>query len=136
MYRPDGDDFSRHVVDELRARHVKEILLADVEGAGRPNLYVALEGQLGRSAIPDGNEDDVEIKEDRFTQEGLGGVSIATLPDNQCRFLKAGDVDADGISTTPGVAFGPTGERNLRLSLCVAEERIDKAFDSMEAFLK
>jgi aminotransferase len=38
------------------------------------------------------------------------------------------------VSTTPGVAFGPTGERHLRLSFCVPEEEINKAFDRMETF--
>ena len=38
------------------------------------------------------------------------------------------------VSTTPGVAFGPTGERHLRLSFCVTEEEINTAFDRMEAF--
>jgi aminotransferase len=38
------------------------------------------------------------------------------------------------VSTTPGVAFGPTGERHLRLSFCVPEEEINKAFDRMESF--
>jgi aminotransferase len=38
------------------------------------------------------------------------------------------------ISTTPGVAFGPTGEGHLRLSFCVQEEVIHKAFDRMEAY--
>ncbi len=39
------------------------------------------------------------------------------------------------VSTTPGVDFGPTGEGHLRLSFCVPEEMIDKAFDRMESFL-
>ncbi|MCK4658795.1 MAG: pyridoxal phosphate-dependent aminotransferase [Phycisphaerae bacterium] len=39
------------------------------------------------------------------------------------------------VSTTPGVAFGPTGERHLRLSFCVPQEEIHKAFDRIEAFL-
>ena len=38
------------------------------------------------------------------------------------------------VSTTPGVAFGPTGEQHLRLSFCVPKEEINKAFDRMEAF--
>lgn len=38
------------------------------------------------------------------------------------------------VSTTPGVAFGRTGEGHLRLSFCVTEEEINKAFDRMEAF--
>jgi aminotransferase len=40
------------------------------------------------------------------------------------------------ISTTPGIAFGPTGERHLRLSFCVSEEMINKAFDRMEKYFK
>ncbi len=38
------------------------------------------------------------------------------------------------VSTTPGAAFGPTGEGHLRLSFCVTEEEIDKAFDRMEQY--
>lgn len=40
------------------------------------------------------------------------------------------------VSTTPGIAFGPTGQGHLRLSFCVSEEMIDKAFDRMEAYFK
>lgn len=36
------------------------------------------------------------------------------------------------VSTTPGIAFGPTGESHLRLSFCVPEGEINKAFDRME----
>lgn len=39
------------------------------------------------------------------------------------------------VSTTPGIAFGPTGEAHLRLSFCVSKEEINKAFDRMESFL-
>jgi aminotransferase len=38
------------------------------------------------------------------------------------------------VSSTPGVAFGPTGEQHLRLSFCVSEDEINKAFDRMEAY--
>lgn len=38
------------------------------------------------------------------------------------------------VSTTPGIAFGPTGESHLRLSFCVPEEEINKAFDRMETY--
>jgi aminotransferase len=38
------------------------------------------------------------------------------------------------VSTTPGIAFGPTGEGHLRLSFCVTEEIINKAFDRMERY--
>ncbi len=40
------------------------------------------------------------------------------------------------VSTTPGIAFGPTGEGHLRLSFCVSEEEINKAFDRMEEYFK
>jgi aminotransferase len=40
------------------------------------------------------------------------------------------------VSTTPGVAFGPTGEGHLRLSFCVSEQEINKAFDRMEEFFR
>jgi aminotransferase len=38
------------------------------------------------------------------------------------------------VSTTPGIAFGPTGESHLRLSFCVPEEQITKAFNRMEKY--
>ena len=39
------------------------------------------------------------------------------------------------VSTTPGIAFGPTGESHLRLSFCVPLEEINKAFNRIEALL-
>ena len=38
------------------------------------------------------------------------------------------------VSATPGIAFGPSGESHLRLSYCVPEETIHKAFDRMETY--
>ncbi len=40
------------------------------------------------------------------------------------------------VSTTPGIAFGPAGEGHLRMSFCVPEEMINKAFDRMEGYFK
>ena len=39
-----------------------------------------------------------------------------------------------GVSTTPGIAFGPTGQGHLRMSFCVPAEEINKAFDKMESY--
>ncbi|MDP8206905.1 MAG: pyridoxal phosphate-dependent aminotransferase [Candidatus Electryonea clarkiae] len=47
------------------------------------------------------------------------------------RLLKEGKV-----STTPGIAFGPTGQGHLRLSFCVPLEEINKAFDRMEHYFR
>ncbi len=38
------------------------------------------------------------------------------------------------VSTTPGIAFGPTGERHLRMSFCVSGDIINKAFDRLEKY--
>jgi aminotransferase len=40
------------------------------------------------------------------------------------------------VSTTPGIAFGPTGEGHLRMSFCVPEKEINKAFDRIEGYVK
>jgi len=36
------------------------------------------------------------------------------------------------VSTTPGIAFGPTGEGHLRMSFCVSFDEINKAFDRIK----
>jgi aminotransferase len=38
------------------------------------------------------------------------------------------------VSTTPGVAFGPTGEGHLRITFCDSEDAINRAFDRMESY--
>jgi aminotransferase len=38
------------------------------------------------------------------------------------------------VSATPGIAFGPTGQNHLRLSFCVPEKMINKAFNRMEEY--
>jgi len=38
------------------------------------------------------------------------------------------------VSTTPGIAFGPIGQSHLRLSFCVPNETINKAFDRMDRY--
>jgi aminotransferase len=40
------------------------------------------------------------------------------------------------VSATPGIAFGPTGESHMRLSFCVSEGEINKAFDRMEKYFR
>jgi aspartate/methionine/tyrosine aminotransferase len=44
--------------------------------------------------------------------------------------------DAITSRTTPGIAFGPTGEGHLRVSFCVSEEEINIAFDRMEPYFR
>ncbi|MCD4848339.1 MAG: pyridoxal phosphate-dependent aminotransferase [Candidatus Aegiribacteria sp.] len=40
------------------------------------------------------------------------------------------------VSVTPGIAFGPTGENHVRMSFCVPENVIEKAFDRIEVFFR
>lgn len=79
----------REVVVPLGNRHAKEILVADVDGDGRDELYAAVEAVSGGQ---------VEIRRYVADDDGsLGdGAVIATLNDKLCRFLTVGDVEGDG----------------------------------------
>ena len=94
----------RTLVADLGERHAKEILVDDVDGDGRDELYVSVEGHMGG---PGGKQliDPVEIRRyDAGTPAGEGAV-IATLDDRLCRFLTAGDVDGDGRKEMVAAAF-------------------------------
>lgn len=75
-------------VADLGSRHAKEILVQDVDGDGRDELYVAVEAVSGGQ---------VEIRRYDAHTEPTDGHVIATLDDRLCRFLTAGDVDGDGV---------------------------------------
>ena len=60
---------------------------------------------------------------------------IADGGDDSVRFCKQLLREAR-VSTTPGIAFGPTGEAHLRLSFCVPEDEIIKAFDRIETYFR
>jgi len=85
----------RKVVADLGARHAKEILVADIDGDGRDELYVSVEGELGGE---DGKQvvAPVEIRRYQAGTPPDAGAVIATLDDHLCRFLTAGDLDGDG----------------------------------------
>jgi FG-GAP-like repeat len=77
----------RQVVGDLGNRHAKEILVGDVDGDGRDELYVSIEAAEGG---------DLEIRRYDAGTDPKDGVAIATLHDPMCRFLVAGDFDGDG----------------------------------------
>jgi len=85
----------RKVVADLGKRHAKEILVGDVDGDGRDELYVSVEGEVGG----EGGKQLIAPVEIRRYDAGTPpdkGVVIATLDDRLCRFLVAGDLDGDG----------------------------------------
>jgi|OpeIllAssembly_1097287.scaffolds.fasta_scaffold69987_2 hypothetical protein len=85
-YVPAGKG-GRTVVAALGDQHAKEILVADVDGDGREELYAAVEAVSGGR---------VKIRRyDGDTPPDAGAV-IASLDDRLCRVLLAGDVDGDG----------------------------------------
>jgi hypothetical protein len=77
----------RAVFADLGDRHAKEILVTDLDGDGKDELYASVEAVSGGS---------VEIR--RYLAGSLPspGETIAVLTDQMCRCLTAGDVDGDG----------------------------------------
>jgi hypothetical protein len=74
-------------IADLGDRHAKEILVADVEGDGRDELYVAVEAVSGGQ---------VEIRRYDADTDPKAGIVIAELDDTQTRFLTVGDIEGDG----------------------------------------
>jgi hypothetical protein len=75
------------VVADLGDRHAKEILVDDVDGDGRDELYVSVEAVTGGK---------LEIRRYDAGTDPTANRTVATLEDKLCRFLTAGDVDGDG----------------------------------------
>jgi len=84
----------RVVVADLGDRHAKEILVHDIDGDGKDELYVIVEGQRG----PDGKKllHRTEIWRYEADTPAAEGVVIAELDDRLGRFLTPSDLDGDG----------------------------------------
>jgi hypothetical protein len=84
----------RKIVADLGDRHAKEIYVGDVDGNGKDELYVVVEGRLNKET----KSIDVktEIRRYEADTDPAAGVVIGELPDYMCRFLTVGDIDGDG----------------------------------------
>jgi len=84
------------VVADLGDRHAKEILVADIDGDGRDELYVSVEGKVKGKGSSKRIEEPVEIRRYESDTPAGEGVVIGTIQDSLTRFLTTGDVDGDG----------------------------------------
>jgi len=96
MFRYNGTSFECAIVEEFPRRHVKEILVATVDGAQYPDLFASLEAEVTQVGGVQQVVDSVKIKRYHYEQGTLVGSIIASLPDVYCRSLTCGEVDGDG----------------------------------------
>jgi len=96
MFRYNGKSFDRSVIEEFPKRHVKEILVADVDHPGCPDLFAVLEAEMTKVSGEQQIVDTVKIKRYHYEKGKFVGSIIESLPDVFCRFLNCGDVDGDG----------------------------------------
>lgn len=93
-FSPQGEGvIETTIVADLGDRHAKEIFVADMDGDGKDELYVSVEG------LKEGGELQTPVEVRRFV-DGTApdeGVVIGRIPGEELmRFLAAGDVDGDG----------------------------------------
>ncbi len=84
----------RKVVADLGKRHAKEILVHDIDGNGKDELYVIVEGQ--KDADGSGLLHRTEIWRYEADTPADKGVVIAEFEDRLGRFLTPADLDGDG----------------------------------------
>lgn len=91
-----GGGAERFEVAHFEDAHVKEILVADLEGRGQPDLYASVEPERKRGSGGVRVDDPLIIRRYRFDGDGVHETDIATFRDRQCRFLTYGDLTGDG----------------------------------------
>lgn len=95
-YDCDASGCKHSSVVEFKESHAKEILVTDTNADSKPELYVVREAHTVKEGETTKRVDPVRIV--RFDKQGATwkDTVVATLDDDQCRFLVPGDVDGDG----------------------------------------
>lgn len=94
------------VVADLGNRHAKEIWVGDVDGDGRDELYVSVEGLTERGENGLTVQEPVEIRRySHDTPPDQGAVIAAIDGDHLMRFLTVGDIDGDGKKEMVAASF-------------------------------
>ena len=94
MYKFEGGTYVRSVVDPGKDTHAKEILVADINGDGKSEVFSVQE-----AIIKNKKElvKPVTIRKYKYTKKGKWKINeIAQITDRQTRFLIAEDFDGDG----------------------------------------
>jgi len=99
------EGIGRTVVADLGERHAKEILVADVDGDGRDELYVSVEGEITEEGGSKRIKTPVEIRRYEADTPPDQGAVIAVIQDSLSRFLTTGDVNGDGKKEMIAAAF-------------------------------
>ncbi len=96
-----GETFQKSEVVSLDTRHIKEILVADVDGDRKAELYAALEAEVdGMNILKP-----VEVRRYDLNNGKFEESSVITINDRFCRFLTDGDIDGDGKDELVASAF-------------------------------
>ena len=93
MYKWDGKTYARSVVDPGKGTHAKEILVADIDGDGKSEVFSVQEAVLENKKMVK----PVTIRQ--YTRNNEGSFSfeeIAEIKDTMTRFIIAEDFDGDG----------------------------------------
>jgi hypothetical protein len=93
--------FTKKEVVSLESRHVKEIMVKDVDGDGRDEIYAALEAEVDGHTI----KKPVEIRRFDLKDGKFEASEVIKIDDRFCRFLVAGDLDGDGANELVAAAF-------------------------------
>ncbi len=95
----------RVVVADLGRRHAKEILVDDVDGDGRDELYVSVEAATEGEGAQLRVTTPIEVRRYDAGTDPAAGIVIAQIQDRLCRFLTVGDIDGDGKKEMVAAAF-------------------------------